>query len=85
MKMGRNPATSFLGTMPGGAGAMAVMSDSLHADTRFVAAIYYLVLMDATIYLIFVYDKGEADDLTADQKKNLKALAQVIAEQHGRK
>ena len=41
--------------------------------------------MDATIYLIFVYDKGEADDLTADQKKNLKALAQVIAEQHGRK
>ena len=71
--------------MPGGAGAMAAMSDSLHADTRFVAAIYYLVLMDATIYLIFVYDKGEADDLTADQKKNLKALAQVIAEQHGRK
>jgi uncharacterized membrane protein AbrB (regulator of aidB expression) len=39
MKMGRNPATSFLGTIPGGAGAMAAMSDSLHADTRFVTAI----------------------------------------------
>jgi hypothetical protein len=34
--------------------------------------------------MIFVYDKGEADDLTADQKKNLKALAQAIAEQHRR-
>jgi hypothetical protein len=47
--------------------------------------IYYLVQMDETIYMIFVYDKGEADDLTADQKKILKTMAQAIAEQHRRK
>jgi hypothetical protein len=38
-------ATAFLGTMPGGAGAMAAMSDSLHADTRLVTAIQYLRLL----------------------------------------
>jgi membrane AbrB-like protein len=37
--------TSFLGTMPGGAGAMAAMSDSLRADTRLVTAIQYLRLL----------------------------------------
>src|SRR5271154_2062147 len=47
--------------------------------------IYYFVQIDETIYMIFVYDKGEADDLTADQKKNLKTLAQAMAEQHRRK
>ncbi len=47
--------------------------------------IYYFVLVNETIYMIFVYDKGEADDLTADQKKTLKTLAQGIAEQHRRK
>ena len=31
--------TSFLGTMPGGAGAMAAMSDSLKANTQLVTAI----------------------------------------------
>jgi hypothetical protein len=35
--------------------------------------------------MIFVYDKGESDDLTADQKKKLKAVAQGIADQHRRK
>lgn len=38
-------ATAFLGTMPGGAGAMAAMSDSLRADTRLVTAIQYLRLL----------------------------------------
>jgi membrane AbrB-like protein len=38
-------ATSFLGTMPGGAGAMAAMSDSLRADTRLVTAIQYVRLL----------------------------------------
>ena len=38
-------ATSFLGTMPGGAGAMAAMSDSLRADTRLVTAIQYIRLL----------------------------------------
>ena len=37
--------TAFLGTMPGGAGAMAAMSDSLGADTRLVTAIQYLRLL----------------------------------------
>jgi membrane AbrB-like protein len=38
-------ATAFLGTMPGGAGAMAAMSDSLGADTRLVTAIQYVRLL----------------------------------------
>ena len=38
-------ATAFLGTMPGGAGAMAAMSDSLRADTRLVTAIQYIRLL----------------------------------------
>jgi membrane AbrB-like protein len=38
-------ATAFLGTMPGGAGAMAAMSDSLRADTRLVTAIQYVRLL----------------------------------------
>ncbi|HEX4140483.1 MAG TPA: AbrB family transcriptional regulator, partial [Candidatus Methylacidiphilales bacterium] len=38
-------ATAFLGTMPGGAGAMAAMSDSLNADTRIVTAIQYVRLL----------------------------------------
>ena len=38
-------ATAFLGTMPGGAGAMAAMSDSLKADTRLVTAIQYVRLL----------------------------------------
>ena len=40
-----DPGTSFLGTMPGGASAMASMSDSLGADTRLVAAIQYIRLL----------------------------------------
>ncbi len=47
--------------------------------------IYYFFRIDETIYMIFVYDKGEADDLTADQNKTLKAMAQAIAEQHPKK
>ena len=46
--------------------------------------IYYFIQIDETIYMIFVYDKGEADDLTPDQKKTLQTLAQAIAGQHGR-
>ncbi len=38
-------ATAYLGTMPGGAGAMAAMSDSLRADTRLVTAIQYVRLL----------------------------------------
>jgi hypothetical protein len=47
--------------------------------------IYCFVPVDETIYMIFVYDKGEADDLTSDQKKTLKVLARAIAEQQQRK
>ncbi|MEI9999483.1 MAG: AbrB family transcriptional regulator [Verrucomicrobiota bacterium] len=38
-------ATAFLGTMPGGAGEMAAMSDSLGADTRLVVVMQYLRLL----------------------------------------
>jgi uncharacterized protein len=40
-----NAATAFLGTMPGGAGVMAAMSDSLGADTRLVTAVQYTRLL----------------------------------------
>jgi membrane AbrB-like protein len=40
-----DPATAFLGTMPGGASVMASMSDSLGADTRLVAAVQYVRLL----------------------------------------
>lgn len=41
--------------------------------------IYYFVQLDDTIYMIYVYDKGEAEDLTSDQKKTLKVLAETMA------
>jgi membrane AbrB-like protein len=37
--------SAFLGTLPGGAGVMAAMSDSLGADTRLVTAIQYTRLL----------------------------------------
>jgi membrane AbrB-like protein len=38
-------ATAFLGTMPGGAGEMAAMSDSLRADSRLVVIMQYTRLL----------------------------------------
>ncbi|MDR0534199.1 MAG: AbrB family transcriptional regulator [Verrucomicrobiales bacterium] len=38
-------ATSFLGTMPGGAGEMTVMSESLRADTRLVTVMQFARLL----------------------------------------
>jgi hypothetical protein len=47
------------------------------------ARVIYLHLETATvIYLVYVYDKGEADDLTAAQKKELKAIAEAIKEEY---
>ena len=47
-------ATAFLGVMPGGAGEMAAMSDSLRADTRLVVIIQYtrLLLILASLALV---------------------------------
>ena len=39
------PASAFLGTLPGGAGAMAALSDSLGADTALVTAMQYMRLL----------------------------------------
>jgi membrane AbrB-like protein len=46
--------TAFLGTIPGGAGEMAAMSDSLRADTRLVVIMQYtrLLLILASLALI---------------------------------
>src|SRR6202789_4540050 len=44
--------------------------------------IYYFMQIADTIYMLFAYDKGEADHLTADQKKTLKALAANLVEQY---
>src|ERR1700733_4258960 len=47
-------ATAFLGTMPGGAGEMAAMSESLRADSRLVVIMQYtrLLLILASLALI---------------------------------
>ena len=47
-------ATAFLGTMPGGAGEMAAMSDSLRADSRLVVIMQYtrLLLILASLALM---------------------------------
>ena len=49
-----NVATAFLGTMPGGAGEMAAMSDSLRADSRLVVIMQYtrLLLILATLAVV---------------------------------
>jgi hypothetical protein len=47
--------------------------------------IYYFVPIDEAIYMIFAYDKGEIDDLTSEQRKTLKSLAQAIAGQYRKK
>jgi uncharacterized protein len=40
-----DPATAFLGTLPGGAGEMVALSDSLGADTRIVVVMQYARLL----------------------------------------
>jgi uncharacterized protein len=47
-------ATAFLGTMPGGAGEMAAMSESLRADSRLVVIMQYtrLLLILASLALV---------------------------------
>ncbi|MBV9126980.1 MAG: AbrB family transcriptional regulator [Verrucomicrobia bacterium] len=49
-----DPATALLGTLPGGAGEMTAMSESLHADTRLVAVMQYtrVVLIVFTVTLV---------------------------------
>lgn len=47
-------ATAFLGTMPGGAGEMAAMSDSLRADTRLVVVMQYTRLLLILASLAFL-------------------------------
>jgi membrane AbrB-like protein len=51
---GLEARTAFLGTMPGGAGEMAAMSDSLNADTRLVAVMQYVRLLIIIVSLLFV-------------------------------
>ena len=40
--------------------------------------IYLHVEGPQVIYLVYVYDKSEADDLTATQKRELKMIAEAI-------
>jgi len=42
---GLPPLTAFFGTLPGGAGAMAILADDLGADVRMVAAIQYIRIL----------------------------------------
>jgi membrane AbrB-like protein len=49
-----DPATAFLGTLPGGAGEMAAMSDSLRADTRLVVVMQYIRLLLILAALVLV-------------------------------
>lgn len=49
-----NVTTAFLGTMPGGAGEMTAMSDSLLADTRLVVIMQYTRLLLILASLAFI-------------------------------
>ncbi len=40
--------------------------------------IYLDLAQHRVIYLVYVYDKGEADDLSPAQRKELKAIAEAI-------
>jgi membrane AbrB-like protein len=51
---GLSARTAFLGTLPGGAGEMAAMSDSLQADTRLVAVMQYVRLLIIIASLLIV-------------------------------
>jgi hypothetical protein len=43
------------------------------------ARVIYLHLKSVhVIYLLYVYDKGEAEDLTTDDKRELRAVAEAI-------
>lgn len=44
--------------------------------------IYYFLKNHETIYLLYIYTKGEADNLSEDGKKTMRALTRQIREQH---
>jgi hypothetical protein len=49
------------------------------------ARVVYLYLETArVVYLLSVYDKGEADDLSADEKKELRVVAEAIKQEYRR-
>ena len=49
------------------------------------ARVIYLYLEQwQVVYLVYVYDKGEAEDLTAAQKKELRAIAEAIKQEYRR-
>ncbi len=53
-RTGLDVPTAFLGTMPGGAGEMVAMSDSLRADTRLVVVMQYTRLLLILASLAFI-------------------------------
>ena len=44
--------------------------------------IYLHVETARVIYLLYVYDKGEADDLTTGEKRELRAMAEAIKQEY---
>ena len=46
--------------------------------------IYLYLAMHGVIYMVYVYDKGEAEDLTPAQKQELKAIAEAIKKEYRR-
>jgi len=47
------------------------------------ARVIYLHLpLVKVIYLVYVFDKGEATDLTADEKRELRAIAEAIKKEY---
>ena len=44
--------------------------------------IYLHLPLVKVIYLVYVFDKGEATDLTADEKRELRAIAEAIKKEY---
>ena len=82
----KNPEAGRLDPGTGGLRKIRVPDQGRGKGKRGGARVHYLWLPDKRlIYLLFVYGKDDADTLTPDQKKELRAVVSAIKESHRRK
>ena len=85
-RLGANPEVGDL--MPGTGGFRKVRwADARRGKGRRggLRVIYYHFKSDSQIWLLTIYDKSEASDLTAGEKKALKAASENEAEMRARR
>ena len=77
-----NPEIGELIVGTGGVRKIRLKSASRGKSGGFRVCYYYLH-QDEEIYLLLIYGKNEQENLTMDEKKNLKALINSIKEHNG--